>query len=362
MKMAYLIAGMRLPGFLKLIRKNGMSISPKYLVRFLFLFQNGIWASIFHEKEKKLFAQKIKNHQLPDDPVIIIGHWRTGSTFLHQLLNLDNQFVTSNLFQGSIPDSFLSSRKSYEPIMGKVLKGTRPMDQVKLGLDEPLEDEYALFRLSGYSPLKRLVFPKSDQYFLKLFPGFLPAENEELEKWENALAYFYKKLTLENNKTILIKNPFHSLRINTLNKIFPKARYIHIIRHPYKVVPSTIRMWNIVGTQNTMNKKWKKPGTGDVTEVLLEMEEKIKNETRQLSKNRYTLVKFEELEINPVKVLQSIYNDLELHFSDDFNKALNQFLASVKDYKKNKYMLPQDDKEIIDQIMAPWMKENGYNL
>src|SRR6056297_3378615 len=361
MKMAYLIAGMRLSGFLKLIRKNGMSIAPKYLVRFFFLLQNGIWASIFYRKEKKLFATKIEQQQLPDDPVIIIGHWRTGSTFLHQLLNLDKQFVTSNLFQASIPDSFLSSRKSYEPIMGKVLKGTRPMDQVKLGLDEPLEDEYALFRLSGYSPLERLIFPKSKQYFLKLFPGFLP-EGGEFDQWKDALVHFYKKLILQNKKIILIKNPFHSLRINLLNEIFPNARYIHIIRHPYKVVPSTIRMWDIVGSQNAMNKKWKKPSTKEVTELLLFMENHIQKAFKTLPKNRHSVIKFEDLEKEPLQTVQSVYNDLGLHFSEDFKNGLSLFLSSVKNYKKNTYILPQDDKEIIDKIMASWMKENEYNL
>ena len=338
-----------------------MSIAPRFLVRFLFLFQNGVWASIFHKKEKKLFAKKIEKQVLPDNPVIIVGHWRTGSTFLHQLLSLDNQFVTSNLFQASIPDSFLSSRKSYEPIMGKVLKGTRPMDQVKVGLDEPLEDEYALFRLSGYSPLQRLVFPKSDQYFLTLFPDFLP-EGKELENWEKALIHFYKKLTLENQKTILIKNPFHSLRINLLNEIFPNARYIHIIRHPYKVVPSTIRMWDIVGSQNAMNKKWKKPSTKEVTELLLFMENHIQKAFKTLPKNRHSVIKFEELEQDPAKTVQSVYNDLGLHFAEDFKNELSLFLLSLKNYKKNTYILPQDDKEIIDKIMASWMKENEYNL
>ncbi len=361
MKMAYLIAGMRLSGFLNLIRKNGMSIAPKYLVRFSFLFQNGIWASIFHKKEKKLFASKIEQQQLPDDPVIIIGHWRTGSTFLHQLLNLDKQFVTSNLFQASIPDSFLSSRKSYEPIMGKVLKGTRPMDQVRLGLDEPLEDEYALFRLSGYSPLERLIFPKSKQYFLQLSPGFLP-EGEKLDQWKDAFVHFYKKLILENQKIILIKNPFHSLRINLLNEIFPNARYIHIIRHPYKVVPSTIRMWDIVGSQNAMNKKWTQPTTKEVAGFLLSMENQIKKDTKHLPQNRQSLIKFEDLEKNPVKMVQSIYNKLELSFTDDFEKSLNEFLSSVKDYKKNTYSLPQNDRAVINNIMSPWMIENGYNL
>ncbi|MFO7828978.1 MAG: sulfotransferase [Bacteroidales bacterium] len=359
--MAYLIAGMRLPGFLKLIRKNGMSLLPKYLVRFLFLFQNGIWASIFHRKEKKLYESKIIQHKLPDNPVIIIGHWRTGSTFLHQLLNLDQQFVTSNLFQGSIPDSFLTSRKSYEPVMGKVLKGTRPMDQVKLGLDEPLEDEYALFRLSGFSPLERVVFPRSDGYFLKQFPGFLP-DGEKLEQWKNAITHFYKKLTLENEKTILIKNPFHSVRLSTLNEIFPNAKYIHIIRHPYKVVPSTIRMWDIVGTQNAMNRKWKKPSTKEVTEVLLDMEKQITNVFEAMPENSHCLVKFEDLEKDPLNSIGAIYKKLGIDFTDEFESELKQFLLSIKGYKKNTYSLPESEKLVISEIMESWMKEKGYNL
>jgi len=192
MKSAYLIAGMRLSIFLKLIWENGISLTPKYLVRFLFLLQNGFWASIFYRKEKRNYEQKIIDQKLSTNPVIIIGHWRTGSTYLHQLLSIDPNFVTSNVFQASIPDSFLTSRKSYEPIMQRFVKGTRPMDQVKLGLDEPLEDEYALFRLTSYSPLKHLIFPKSKTYFLKLEPDFLPTENK-LEEWKNALKHFYKK-------------------------------------------------------------------------------------------------------------------------------------------------------------------------
>lgn len=361
MRMAYLIAGMRLPGFLRLIKENGMSIYPKYLVRFLFLFQNGIWASIFHKKEKKLYYQKIRDHKLPDNPVIIIGHWRTGSTFLHQLLNLDQQFVTSNLFQGSIPDSFLTSRKSYEPVMGKVIKGTRPMDQVKLGLDEPLEDEYALFRLSGYSPLESLVFPKSDEYFLKHYPGFLP-QGEKLSQWKKAMIHFYKKLTLENKKTILIKNPFHSLRIKTLNEIFPNAKYIHIIRHPYTVVPSTIRMWNIVGTQNAMNRKWTTPSIKDVTEVLFDMEYMIKKDLELMPEKRHCLIKFEDLEKDPLNSIRKIYQELNIDFTDYFENELKPFFLSIKDYKKNIYSLPESYKEVISEIMNSWIKEKGYNL
>jgi len=338
-----------------------MSVRLKYLVRFLFLLQNGIWASIFHRKEKAVYNDLLQKHKLPDDPIIIIGHWRTGSTFLHQLLALDPNLVTTNIFQGSIPDSFLTSRKSYEPIMGRALKGTRPMDQVKLSMDEPLEDEYALFRLCSYSPLERLVFPKDKTYFLKYDPGFLP-QGKKLEEWKNAVTHFYKKLTINNNRTILIKNPFHSFRIEILNQIFPNARYVHIIRHPHKVVPSTIRMWDIVGTQNAMNTRWKTPTIKEVSELLNEMLLKINQDVKKLPANKYYEIKFEDLEKNPVQNIKTLYQHLGVQFSEEFEEQLNQFLISVKGYQKNKYSIPEGERLEINNILKAWMREKNYCL
>lgn len=339
-----------------------MSLRPKYLVRFLFLLQNGVWASIFYRKEKKLYEAKINKHQLPDNPIIIVGHWRTGSTFLHQLLSLDQNLITSNVFQGSIPDSFLSSRKSYEPIMGRALKGTRPMDQVKLSMDEPLEDEYALMRLSSYSPLERLVFPKSEDYFLKEYPGFLPQDEKKLTEWKDALIHFYKKLTLENDKIILIKNPFHSFRIKLLNEIFPNARYIHIIRHPHKVVPSTIRMWDIIGKQNAMNGKWKKPNVEDTAELLSKMLDQIDLDLKHLPDERHYEVKFEDLEKDPIGEIKKIYSQIDVQFSKTFEEQLNNFLISVKEYQKNKYNIPDGDRLVINNILKQWMDHKNYAL
>ena len=361
MKSAYLIAGIRLSGFLKLVINNGITLYPKYIVRFLFLFQNGVWASIFHRKEQKLFGHKIENQTLSDNPVIIIGHWRTGSTFLHQLLSIDANFVTSTVFQASLPDSFLSSRKSYEPIMSRMIKGTRPMDQVKLGLDEPLEDEYAIFRLSGFSPLEQIIFPKKGNYFLKNYPGFLP-KMEKLGEWKKALILFYKKLLVYNNQIILIKNPFHSTRLNVLNDIFPNARYIHIIRHPYKVVPSTQRMWDIVGSQNSMNRNWMKPSIKEVSEIYNQMLEEIDQAKNNLPEKRFYEVKFEDFENNPKEEIKSIYNHFGLQYSDKLDLSLDDFLSTIKDYKKNEYTLSNEVKTDISEVLKPWMIKYNYSI
>ncbi len=203
-------------------------------------------------------GKALKNHPVPDDPIIIVGHWRTGSTYLHQLLSLDNNLVTPSVFQVSVPDSFLVSSGYYKPIMTTMLEKNRPMDNVKLGFDEPQEDEYALFKLTADSPLEHVIFPTSKEYFLNSYLDYIPKDKNS---WVKSINQFCKKLSFETGKRVVLKNPFHSLRMKLLSEIFPNAKFIHIHRHPYKVVPSTINMWNIVARQNRLKGKWIEPKT-----------------------------------------------------------------------------------------------------
>ena len=36
-----------------------------------------------------LLRRQLRAGQLPPDPIVVIGHWRSGTTFLHQLLASD---------------------------------------------------------------------------------------------------------------------------------------------------------------------------------------------------------------------------------------------------------------------------------
>ena len=53
--------------------------------------------------ERKLFGKKIDSFSCPDGPIFIIGHWRTGTTLLHQLMNLDPNLAAPTLFQVAEP-------------------------------------------------------------------------------------------------------------------------------------------------------------------------------------------------------------------------------------------------------------------
>lgn len=345
MNHSYFLAGTTLGNFIKLLKRNGFTLHSNYFIRLLFLLQNGVWASFLKGYERRKLGEKLKNHPIPKNPVFIVGHWRTGSTFLHQLMNLDPQFVAPTVFQNSVPGSFLVSRKYYEPIMTRVMEKKRPMDNVALGMDEPQEDEYGLMKLTLDSPLFKLIFPENDDYFLNGYNDFIP---ENIEKWENEMFWFCKKLDFESGKRIVLKNPFHSMRIPLLADMFPEANFIHITRNPYDVIPSTLNMWNIVGSQNRLKKKWKSPKIEDVAALCDKMVRKIQNDFEKLPAGTHYEIQFEDLEKNPVEELKKMYSYFHWDFSNDFEDKLKTHLESLKGFKKNKFVLSESDKKIID--------------
>lgn len=344
--MINLLMGTRFPVLIKMLLRNGFSIHPKYLFRLLIVVYNSLISSALTLVEKMKYSGKIRKTVIEKPPLFIIGHWRTGSTYLHQLLNLDLQFTSLNLVQTVIPDHLLFSSKYYGPIMSRMTPDTRPMDNVKLSPFEPQEDEFALLRMGSASPLEKFFFPVKDRYFLDGYEEYIP-EGRRLEVWKRNLLTLYKKITFLTGKQIVSKNPSHTMRMSLLTEMFPGARFIHIYRHPYSVVPSTIHMWNVVSEQNKLRRSWKNPEPGEVASVMYEYLRHVSRESKKLGKHQFTEVLFPNLEQNPLAELKRIYAALNLEFKDEFEQEVVRFIESNKDFKKNTYSLTEKDKEII---------------
>jgi hypothetical protein len=356
MKIINLLTGIRFSVLFRLLKKNGITLYPKYIIRLLFILYNSFISSILTRVEKKKYGKFIAETILEKPPVFIIGHWRTGSTFLHQLFNLDRQFTTPSFVQTVIPDHFLFSTKYYVPMMKLLMPKKRSMDEVAVSPTEPQEDEFALIRMGSESPLEKLVFPPGGKFFLAGYDEYVPT-GEKLTIWKQNLLTFYKKITFLTGKRIVSKNPLHTVRISVLTEIFPGARFIHIRRNPLEVVPSTLRMWNIVADCNSLRKTWKKPDITEVATVLNYFFQTVSKERQKCGEHCYAEVWFEDLEKDPLHELKRIYSELNLNYSDEFETEVIKFLAFTKNYTKNSYKLTKEEKEMIRTCMGNVMKD-----
>lgn len=138
------------------------------------------------------------------------------------------------------------------------------------------------------------------------------------------------------------------MRIELLAHMFPGAKFIHITRDPMIVVPSTIRMWNIVANQNSLKKGWVKPGISETASVLREYLDHV-DEVSQKLDNPFAEVRFENLEGTPVDTLRKIYLELDLNWSDEFEIAAVNFLSANKGYQKNIYNLSIKEQDSIQE-------------
>lgn len=360
MKDSYLTAGIKLDQLFRLLQRNKISFTLKNLTRLSFLFQSALWSSFFSLIESVRFSKVLKNSPAPDNPIFIIGHWRTGSTLLHQLLNLDPQLTAPTLFQVAVPDSFLTSYPYYRPLFKRIIADHRPMDQVKIGMNEPQEDEYAIYRITSYSPLEKLVFSNTGTYFLNHGTTFLPS-GEGIEKWKYDIKGFYAKLYFKTKKRIVSKNPFNSFRIKILSEMFPSARFIHIVRHPDDVIPSTINMWDIVQRQNQLTNPVKCPDFKEVAAFLKKLLTTIETDRKQLSPEQYVETRFEDLEQDPIAELTKIYQFLEIQFTDEFATNIKRFLHENADFRKNDFSLTLTEKEIIRECFSQHMIKYDYH-
>ena len=233
--------GISLRNWIQLLEKNG-GVDNTYLKRGVFITLTSIFTSPTRTLFKIKYNSKIKRTKIQHPPVIIIGHWRTGTTYLHELISQDPQFCYVSLWNTLLPDSFLIL-EPLKKFLSNFLPKQRPMDEIKVAIDGPYEEEAGIAVLSLWSFFHCLHFARNaEEQYLKSI-HFDDLNDGEKKQWKNNYFKFMKTVTYSNNgKRLLIKNPANTARITTLLELFPEANFIHIYRNPYKVYLSTMKM------------------------------------------------------------------------------------------------------------------------
>ena len=118
-----------------------------YWRRIVFITFMSILNSMIGCLEHFWYGSAIQRQRLHEEPVFILGHPRTGTTHLFNILSLDRKFAYTNTFQAGFPSGFLLLER-YKSYLNDVVDSKRPMDNMALTLDSPQEDELGVNVLS----------------------------------------------------------------------------------------------------------------------------------------------------------------------------------------------------------------------
>ena len=356
--------GLGLPGFCRLIAKRPSMHWSKCL-RISSAMMMSAGNSVLNVIESALYSRAIERTELNESPVFIIGHWRSGTTLLHNTMALDPQYSYCNLYEVLFPRHFLLTEKSVSRFTAKFLPKTRPMDNMPVSWELPQEDETALLLMTLLSPYLMLAFQSDDTLYQPYFE-LAKLSPAELERWKKAFIFYLKKLTLKDSekgapKRMLLKSPTHTFRIPLLLELFPKAKFVFIARNPYAVFNSSMHLRRSVYRDNGLGLT----ELNGLEEMVLDVYENLfqvyQRDRQLIPEGQLCEVRFEDLEANLDGEIGRIYESLDLPGFDQLRPELEARLESHRKYRKNVFDYDPELQKRLAERWQPAFEYFGYD-
>lgn len=356
------LTGTTLWNWLKLLWNNKFKISFRYLHKFFVVSFMVLFSTPLIWLERLRFNRKIKKTKIEKDPIFILGHWRSGTTYLHMLLTRDEQFAFCSNLQTFMPHVFLGSKRLYSKIISSSMPEYRRQDNFKLGVDQPSEEDFAISNMCQYSFYHGLAFPKRRQHYSR-YIAMEDVPEKEIDVWKEKYLFFIKKLTFAaDGKQLVLKNPPNTARVKLLLELFPNAKFVHIYRNPYKVFPSTMKMYNSLVPPFFLQVPDIESAEQLVFDIYEQMHRKYFNEKELIPEGNLIEIKYEQFLQDPFDAVKSIYDKLSLDHFEQAAPEIKAYIASQKSYKTNKHQLPKRLKRKIASRWKQAFKVFGYGM
>ncbi len=349
---------MLLGAWLRELRRNHFRIHPLQLPLATTISIASVINSVGRPLQQLFLGRRIAQIQVKDAPIFIIGHWRSGTTLLHELMVLDPRYAFPTTYECFAPNHFLISAWLVKRLRF-LLPRQRPMDNMLTGWDRPQEDEFALCNMGIPSPYLRMLFPNEPEQY----PEYYDLENispAERRRWQEALVWFLQRVTLRDQKRIILKSPPHLARIKALLEIFPDARFVHIVRDPYVVYASTVNLWKTLYQYQSVQR----PNFAGLEEYVFTCFERMyrayEAQRGLLKPEQLYEVRYEDLVRDSMGEMRRIYDQLGLGEFEVVRPRLEEYLAGTRDYKTNKYEIDPETRAQIDRRWGRFMQRYGY--
>ena len=350
--------GMLLGSWLRLVGRNRVRVGLTRWPMALTITCSAVLNSLLRPLQEFLLRRPLARIQIKDAPIFILGHWRSGTTLLHELLVLDQRYAFPTTYECLAPNHFLISAWLVTRFKF-LLPERRPMDNMATGWDRPQEDEFALCNMGLPSPYLTMAFPNEPPQcseYLTL-EGLSEAE---VNRWKAGLERFLRRVTLRKPKRIILKSPPHTGRVKTLLELFPDARFVHIVRDPHAVFSSTMKLWKTLYKFQALQEPRHEGLEEYVFSCFEKMYEAFQRDRELIDRSRFFEVRYEDLVRDPIEQMRSLYEHLELGEFETALPKLQAYFKDAKDYQTGTYQIPDALREKIDRRWGAYMRRYGY--
>lgn len=233
------------------------------------------------------------------EPIFILGAHKSGTTLLRNLLSgHPDLFVVpfeAHFFQFSDRDVEYEYRKNKSK--GLTVKGIEANFQERINYEneaiDPMGDSSMAQRIDTEVFNQSFTLTETD------------SDKDRFEKYMNAIHESLGLGKLSAEKRVVEKSVENAEFAVELSKLYPEAKFIHIVRNPYA---------NFVSLR-----KYKSIGVG--YPLLHRMVRTFKNSFHFLSENpknikKYKVVRYEDILTNTEQTMKGVANFLNLDFQD----------------------------------------------
>jgi hypothetical protein len=351
-----------------MLARHRFRVSPSRLLPALATSLISLVTAVPAAGQRRRFGRAVAAEPLPP-PVFIVGHWRSGTTFLHELLATDRRFVTPNYLQTFGTDHFLRWEKTlrrFEPFLPR----RRPMDNVAAGWDRPQEDEFALLATGALSPYEVMLFPNDRRGAIDhLDVEAMPEADRGV--WQDALMTVMQRVAFARHRSaadlppaewFLLKSPTHTARIGLLQKMFPDARFIHVLRDPFALFASSEHLWRrMFDSQGFQRPRYGGDLALDrfVNASMASLYRNFDRDVERLEAGRFAEIRYEDLVDSPIAEVTRLRAEIGLPEPDA--AALQAHLDDVGDFRRNRFTMNDETAEIIRREWRWYFDRFGYS-
>lgn len=300
------------------------------------------------------YRRHLATRQQPQDPLFILGHWRSGTTFVHNVFAADQHFGYCTTYQTVFPHLMMFGQPFFKKVMEWIMPDKRPTDGLDLAPNLPQEEEFALSNMMPESYYHWWFFPKHEEEYARKYLVMEDLTDEERKEWDDNFKKLVNVALWNTGGTqFLSKNPPHTGRVRDLLRLYPNAKFIYLVRNPYTVFESTRDFYT-----NTLKPLMLQHRTVEETEqhilrTYMQLFERYEQDKALIPEGQLFELKFEDFEADPVGMTERIYRELGLEGWEQAKPAIVQYVGAKKGHKKRQYNY---DPRTIELVESHWMK------